>query len=545
MKILIADDEIIVRIGVKALIERIADRDGRRYEVIGEAATGKEALDILRENRPDIVITDIKMPVMDGLQLIRHAANMDKRIKFIVLSGYDDVHLVKEAMKLGAMDYVIKLDMDQELLGAVLASASRAIEEERNLADRKDQAEMVLRENLNVLRQNFLRTLIHRKESAQLDLDLENRPEWSGLDLDFSDYRCLVIELYDSRRGRQEDEDGGRLFNLSFTSIVDDILNEQFAAYSFEIGEHRMASIISGSRKNASGRLADLQPMFHETLERVLRMLREYFDIDAVVGVSGGLCGLKRLSAGYRMCLAAVRHSFYAGLNQVIYFDNIGGEQEDRVDPAVIHQWKERLLTSVELRDIEAAGEVLGDVIRLLETRRLPRERTLDLCYELTYLLINKTDESVFGALVEEGETVFAKIQRFRTLPDITDWFSALRKALSDYWGEDRGGHARHIVRKAEQVIRERYREHITLKDLAEELYISPGYLSNVFRKVTGTTVTDYINDVRIRQAQKLLNEGKYKVYEIAEMVGFSSSNYFIRVYKAKTGVTPRSRHFS
>lgn len=530
MKILIVDDEVIVRIGLKSLIEK----DGNKYEIIGEASNGKDALNFMASNTPDIIITDIKMPVMDGLQLIRSVRNMNIQIRFIVLSGYDDFHLVKEAMKLGAVDYIIKLDMQQDLICEILASLSVEMEEKHKFADQKEETELYLKENLGALRQNFFSQLIRGHVDEKLDF--EHRLELIDLNIDVTEYVCIVFELMDIGEKKNIDDEYTKLFNLSLTSIVNDIINEEFTGYTFEEDHQRIVSIVSWEDKKQK---INLKELFHEMLERSMQMLIEYFDVTVSVGVSNRCNHLKELSRGYSECSIAIRHSFYRGVNQVIYFNEVG-EKIVSVDHTNFQLLKGKLINGTELRDMDTIDQVIDDIVCLFQSHNVSRENTLDMCYEITYLIIDKVDDSLIDMMVGDGGVLFGEIQKLKSIFEITQWFLNLKEVLFNYLNEDTGSELGIIVQNTKKYINQHYNDQLTLKDLAAHLFISPGYLSNIFKQATGNTLTEYITKIRIYHARKLLSEGKFKVYEIAFMVGFSSSNYFCRVFKRETGASPK-----
>lgn len=126
-KVAIIDDEPLVRLGLQSMLRW----EDLGYEIVGEAANGRQGLDLIIEHNPDIVITDVKMPVLDGLEMMRLASQAGRHPKYIVLSGYDEFHLVKQAMKLGAEEYLIKLDLESEALEHALAAAREKIIAER------------------------------------------------------------------------------------------------------------------------------------------------------------------------------------------------------------------------------------------------------------------------------------------------------------------------------------------------------------------------------------------------------------------------------
>ncbi|NLJ75605.1 MAG: response regulator, partial [Firmicutes bacterium] len=153
LKVLIVDDEAIVRIGLKSMI----DWEEHGFELIGEANDGRRALELYKEHKPDIVITDLKMPVLDGLGLIQQIKELPFPCRIIVLSSYDDFALVRQAMKLGAADYLLKLEMEPAELLKILAGFRHEILQEKETQFRQAQIEQEVKTNLSTLRRAFLK----------------------------------------------------------------------------------------------------------------------------------------------------------------------------------------------------------------------------------------------------------------------------------------------------------------------------------------------------------------------------------------------------
>lgn len=172
LKVVIIDDEALVRVGLKSMI----NWDELGYEIVGEAANGQSGLDLILKNKPDIVFIDIKMPVMDGLEMMHSVLKTNHKPKFIILSSYDEFQLVKQAMKLGAEEYLIKLDLEPEILSNALSMVREKIMIEHDKSGEAERFEKGLRENISMLREGFLSGLsidlsrIRRRTTNKLNI---------------------------------------------------------------------------------------------------------------------------------------------------------------------------------------------------------------------------------------------------------------------------------------------------------------------------------------------------------------------------------------
>ncbi len=269
-KILIVDDEIFVRMGLKMSI----DWASRGFELLGEASNGQEALEKISETPPDIVITDIKMPVMDGIGLIKEISSSYPAIKCLVLSNYDEFELVKEAMKLGAVDYFLKVTIESDKLLEALEQVCEKLDGERTAADRRRAIDQTIREHRTVIERKYYLDLVGHDgtpESLKATID--------ALGLKLYDMRgvILLLLLRDYRElleGRFQSD--RRLLEFTILNVVDELINHQSGGKIVEHSPGAYAMIVSWREPPDGSRVADLA-------ERVRRALRDYLSIEANV----------------------------------------------------------------------------------------------------------------------------------------------------------------------------------------------------------------------------------------------------------------------
>ena len=531
LKVVIVDDEALVRVGLKSMLEW----ENLGYMLAGEASNGQQGLEMIVASQPDIVITDIKMPVMDGLEMIRKASDFCSSIKFIVLSSFDEFHLVKQAMKMGVEEYLIKLELEPETLKGTLTQIREKILAEREEDDKRKRLERHLRVNKPIMREEFFKKLIGKFLLSQEEID-ETK---AYLEIDLFEERlfCVTIKVHDMHNMDQFENEDLQLFNFSVINIVDEIANDLFKGYSFKFNTGEYAAILS--LENGMEDLA-FKAKTDEMAERLIQMLKQYFNISVSIGVSCLCSGLKQIAKAYSESYEAVQNSFFKGSGKVIYYSEINPQTVGEAN-IVISNIKDNLLKAVQTNDIEAVQIIFDEIVNTFECFRISREKAYDLCCQVGYLISGNIDleEEELKEVLGYDTSLYDNISKLSTLAEIIHWMRMLQRGLCLLLTKNDEQGTNRLVAKARKYIHEHYTEDINLNDIASMFSISPGYFSTIFKQNTGMCFTDYVAEVKIAEAKKLLRESNYKIYEISEMLGYENAYYFSRVFKKITGMTP------
>lgn len=528
MKIAIIDDEPLVRLGLRSMLPW----NDLGYQIIGEATNGRQGLELIVKGEPDIVITDIKMPVLDGLEMMRLAAEAGRHPKYIVLSGYDEFRLVKQAMKQGAEEYLIKLDLEPKTLVDALAGARDKIINERGKASDSMPLHEKMTGDLHPFRESFFRQIISRP--TQPESALVEQANHLGLQLSGC-LICAVIRINNVSVLSKYEEDEVRSFEAAIRSTIDEIVNDVFSGYAFTWSQGEFVAVFSIPD---SDRVTDHRKRVASMAYRLVQVLDQYFGISVSVGISTPRERYSELAPAYFDACRAAQQSCYTGDQPVLFCSDLpsGYGEPDQVD---ISGLRETLSEAIELHDVQMIGRVFEAVIALLKQPKVSRKQAYDLCFQIAYSISGTPGlkEEGFREIVE-NKSLYEAILGLGTLAQIIDWLIGFEQRLCRLVAlEDQ--HGNRIVCKAKRYILEHYMERISLEQVASAISISPGYLSTVFRQSTGMCFTDYVTSVKIGQAKRLLKETNYKVYEVAEMLGYQSSYYFSKVFKKVVGMTP------
>ena len=514
-RVLLVDDEEDIREG----ISRKMDWLGLGFSLVGEAANGQDALELAESLRPDVILTDIKMPFMDGLELCRILTDRLPAARFVVFSGFDAFEYAKQAIQMNVVEYILK-PINADELSAVLRRLKDQLDRER--AERRNVELLRSRymENLPVLRELFYANLLdghiepgtERERAARLDIDLQGE-EWAvGLAYIGSDRRDALSTL-----------------------SVQKLLEESLTADRCRLTLYNdwVAVIVSLTE---SFTIYDLI----RVLDRVCTLAASYLGLTLTVGVGAPckeLSGMARSAAEAR---TALEYRSMVGRGQVIY---IGDLEPDGSQVLTFEEADERTLTAAvrlgseqEVRDAAAA---LAGKIR--EANPSAGQYNLFLMELVTHLM-KMTRRSGVGVEEVFGTGFSLPIQdsALPSLEELEDWCAERYLRLRTLIRRRQTDSAGQTVETAKEYIRQHYAESdLSVEKLCAYLHLSSTYFSTLFKRETGTSFTAYVTTVRMEAAAEAIRGTEEKTYLIAQRCGYEDPNYFSYVFKRHFGVTP------
>lgn len=514
-RVLLVDDEEDIREG----ISRKMDWLGLGFSLVGEAANGQDALELAESLRPDVILTDIKMPFMDGLELCRILTDRLPAARFVVFSGFDAFEYAKQAIQMNVVEYILK-PINADELSAVLRRLKDQLDRER--AERRNVELLRSRytENLPVLRELFYANLLdghiepgtERERAARLDIDLQGE-EWAvGLAYIGSDRRDALSTL-----------------------SVQKLLEESLTADRCRLTLYNdwVAVIVSLTE---SFTIYDLI----RVLDRVCTLAASYLGLTLTVGVGAPCKELSGMARSATEARTALEYRSMVGRGQVIY---IGDLEPDGGQVLTFEEADERTLTAAvrlgseqEVRDAAAA---LAGKIR--EANPSAGQYNLFLMELVTHLM-KMTRRSGVGVEEVFGTGFSLPIQdsALPSLEELEGWcaerylrlWTLIRRRQTDSAGQ--------TVETAKEYIRQHYAESdLSVEKLCAYLHLSSTYFSTLFKRETGTSFTAYVTTVRMEAAAEAIRGTEEKTYLIAQRCGYEDPNYFSYVFKRHFGVTP------
>ncbi len=534
LRVLIVDDELVVRVGIGSMI----DWNSHGFEVVGEAGEGEEALSKIRQLAPDIVITDIKMPGMDGIQLIRKIREEHGHIWVLVLSCHNDFEYVKQAMKLGAVDYILKLSMRREELLEVMENIKIQINALKERTSHENSLQRKINHNMDAIKEKFFKKVLSGNYlSAE---GLLGEAEELGIRFSKGNYGIAVMQMNNYLNEQKKAKLEPELLRYAVLNIMEEAVPKQLVMEAF--AESNDSFVMVFTFEPSVDSFAKVSKDIGDFSRHLKELVLTYLNISVSIGVCDELArDMDQLGEGHKKALKAVEHGFYYKEGRVFYSGGINYSRQ-------VHEYfdggtQKRIHGSLDAGDIEGAGGCIRELLEKAgsekdlnpgDVRRMGR-MVLSTLGQLSRLH-NMTDEEgnpLDFDLKEEDFQRADNIHRLETLVEVClqEYGDAYNKSLKGAYTEE--------IRRLLLHIEENYREDMSLEQAAAFLNVGKNYFCSIFKKETGQTFNNYFINVRMEKAKELLRTTPLKNYEVALRVGYDNFNYFSTVFKRVTGMYP------
>jgi two-component system response regulator YesN len=548
LRLVVIDDEILVRRGIISSVEW--ERYG--FEVAGEATDGKSALELIRRTKPHIVLTDIRMPHMDGLEMIRHIRAEFPETKIFILSVLDDFTTVREALRLGVIDYIPKLSMTpEELLQIVLSVKGKiAVEELATVAADPEVKPAHVEDVADTIADSVTELTGHPSEVCGAWVDNTTSYQIVKIKMD-------NIQAHASPTGHPIAWQPGRvmasLAGLWDTPLHQGAYNPGAREVPLHQGTHnpgaREASLHQGTHNpgtriwyaDEAGCLWMLVARHEDNLVEALSSWQSQLAAELLItiGISGRFQGQIHLEQAARQAETAIGRSFYYGQDGVYMWEH-QGEATHSGSSFMPKEATNAYFTALDSDHETAADEACLQLFPARINEQLPQMVVRDEVYHWVSTVSSYVKErggNLHSAL--SGVSPFEELSRLSTYPDIREWCFRLHDVLKSMLSVLHNAHRREIT-KAIDYAQMHYMLPIRVKEIAQWVHLSENYFSNVFTKETGKTFSQFLQEIRVEQAKRLLKEEEHYWTLIGEKVGFENPKYFTKVFKKYTGVTPK-----
>lgn len=535
-RVMVVDDEFLVRLGIKSLLPW----EDYGYEIVGEAENGQEALEKIEKMRPHIILTDLLMSPGDGFMLIRECRQKYPETKFVVLSNYNDFENVRRAMKLGADDYVFKLTLkDQELL-QILDEVSRKAgmeEEEKGKAD--ERTGRGTGRNRELVKAGILKNLMEARE-GYYEVSLKALTEYP-CNVDFEEpWRIITITLDDISIARCSGNFlESDLLKFAIENMINEIFEEQERKEIFQYRECDFILVLPAAEDVES---------FREIMEEEFARLRQYVQKYCGLHVSGVI---SQRSRGIRLLRERILENeqmlnrrFWSRQETLSWTENAAKAAESFPDTAESDTDAAAALESrIQEEGIEGG---LSFWETLMEERRRNcggdvrtfRESLLAL-YRVLAWYLKKSGIDMKHIMDSNGVNLETAIREYDYYEEIRESFVQLRGQYLAFGGEKQKRPCRKEIVEVKSFVQAHYSEKLSVAQIAEMTNMSESRFAHVFKKETGVSFWEYVNQVRMDQAEKLLRETDLRIGDIAERVGVDNANYFSAQFKKRKGRTP------
>lgn len=532
IKVFLVEDEMVIRRGIKNSI----DWEKEGYIFCGEASDGELAYPMIIKEKPDILITDIRMPFMDGLELCKLVKKELPNIKILILSGYDEFDYAKEAIRLGVTEYLLKPISSGKLLEA-LNGVSESIRREKEDKDlvRKYMEEM--RENTEHEKQKFFEQMIAGNLSMADALETGKKYE---MNLSAGMYNLLLFRF---TLGKENRKSGELLGEAEYA--IEKLTERLEYVFEFQRGVEGWAFLLmADNEEQMSERVKELSKDLEE-------IMKNYSTIAYFGGIGQPVARLRELEESFREAERALAARFTMELNRIISVEDIRMAQNvDTLDDIEITSSGEIEKTRTMLEKFlnNGAEDEIDEFVDVY-INELPEENLKSVLMR-QYIIMDayivmmsfcEKIEGIEGEMQAQSEELKNSMKTIQTLEEIKNYIRMLLKKIIGVRDTISGRRYSDIIEIAKDQIRKTYMsDEISLNTIAAEVGMSPSYFSSIFSKEMGKTFVEYLTEIRMDRAKELLMCSSMKTSEIGYEVGYKDPHYFSYIFKKTQNCTPK-----
>ena len=504
------------------------------FTLTGSAINGEHAIHIIENNLPDIVITDMSMPVMDGIVLVECLERKYPDIKIIALSGYDDFDYVRQSMKKGVVDYLLKHKLTSELLLATLDAARQQIRHKQQEQDDRHHTEEQLASAKEILTWEFILKLVNGelRDTEKIVKDLRRL----NINLDTKNLVVAAVELddYPIIAETYPVNERNKLLK-TFIEIARGMMNEYGKSVIAAVVDGAFVIIFSFGDINSS---AYIHNHVASMLERIKTGIRKYLNITASFGVSN-VCGyIKDLSGFYLEAQKILKERFYEGKDRILWQST--GEKANQGNYTLDLQDEKNLILLIKSLEKKSIHEYVENLFHKIQNEKVDYHFVRMTAAELFNIATRIAREAGIDFSALSRDIPFKMLQKYDTVSDIKNLILSIYDRLMDSLKTTISQKDySEITKKAVAYIHSNFAKNISLNDVAEHSGVNSSYLSHIFKGETGKGFVEYINYIRIEKARILIENGNMGLKAIVKELGFSGYNYFFKVFKEFVGMTP------
>ena len=528
-RIMIVDDEEEIRLGI---IKKI-DWESNGFIVVGDAENGQDALEKAEKLQPDVIMTDIKMPFMDGLELGKKLVELMPSTKIIVFSGCDDFEYAHKAIKINVVEYVLKPINSAELI-EVLVRLKEQLDREYNEKRNLETLYKHYIKSLPVIREQFLVGAIEGRINEE---QWHEQMEELGIDFKYKHLTVGIIqadgtlsfeENLNSFSGQKE----SALTPISIKKIVDENMGKYCKFISFI---YSGMVIVMGNFEKKEDIL-----LFIKGINEVCKVYKRIMGLTISAGIGYVYSNPSQIRFSYRTAQNALDYRFILGAGKAIYIDDV--EPDNSIQLQLDEKEERSMLNAIKISSEDEISEAIDSLFKKTEDLLLPFNQYRIYLMEIMTSLLKLVQtyafdiEEIFG----ENFNAYSYLESFNSIHEVKKWIIEKAIRINSYIKRERINSSMMLIEKAKQYIKENYSDYdVSVEKLCSKLHVSPTYFSTMFKKETGTSFVNYLTATRLEEAIKLLNTTDDKTYMIAEKVGYPEANYFSYVFKKQFGVSP------
>ena len=537
MKVFLVEDEVIIRNGIKNCI----DWEAEGYEFVGEASDGELAYPQIIELKPDVLITDIKMPFMDGIELSKLVREKLPDIKIVIVSGYSEFEYAKEAIQLGVTDYLLKPISAEKLLEAI-SKIKESIDKKKEELSVQEQYKIDMQEKTQYEKLKFFNRLVMGNMSMS---DALKQAKELNIEISAQVYNFLLFKFIEDF----ENDEVAAVLNKAF-KLVEEYFVQRTDAIIFSRGVEGWGIVLMGnSADDIMGVIEEFKVFINDIISEN-KNVRYYGALGSMVNRIG------ELKNSFHEANIIFANRFIGPYNKIFTLDDKNAENNSVKDREKIvdtigfnginsieenRQLLTKFFKNGTSDEIENFIDVYFDKFNQDDLKSIIMRQyiTMD-CYVVAVAVVKELDittDNLDLELSKMGEL----IENEHSLDKVKSYLRKLISYIIELRDDKAGNKNKDIVKEAKKYINDNYmQEDISLNTIAASVSMSPSYFSSIFRKDTGETVVEYLTKVRMEKAKELLRCSSKKTSEIGYEVGYKDSHYFSYIFKKTQKCTPK-----
>ncbi len=520
LRVVIVDDER----WIAQLIMKLIHWDDLQMELEGIFHDGATAYEEIMRKKPDIVLTDIRMPMLDGLGMIAKVQQEKFFPHFVIFSGYADFEYAQTAIKYGVLDYILK-PVDEEQLNSILLEISKQCKEEYLKVQEEEKIREKVKKSQPILEKEFLTDLIYR-ECMELD-ELEKKYYVSFPD---SNVRALCLKLDNLYKDREESTKDILLLH-NITEILKKYIQSRIEHFLLVEQPNLMIVVILNS---SDPNFVNIEFELQNWLTEIKSYVYSFEQYEVTVGISDNY-EKDNMREAVRKVFDCVNERLILGTGKIIKEKDI--ENRRIINTAeIFNSYRNAFINSIQSFNVIQMYKVVDQIYASLRQEQNIKSENY---FNLSMVIMDSCLDSYSMGNSIEKRNFEKKIRSFIRISDLNVFLKKNIRKYIEYVKDEKSQFVQLPIRRAKEYVDHHYMEKISLEEVAKHVGLNASYFSNLFKKECDKTFVNYLMEVRLNQAKELLRTTNDTIISIAESVGYTDSRYFSQCFEKVIGMKP------
>lgn len=529
-KLLLIEDEQLTREGVARFI--LNSNTG--FEVVGEASDGEQGLQLVKDTNPEVIITDIFMPKMNGLDLIENVREFNPDIKIVIISGHDDFKYAQRAIQLGVQEYILKPVLPDQIREILLKTRDELDRRKNLLLNIEDLKSRVL-ESLPILRERFFNELIAGNLKQE---QVINKLRYLDIDMTGDLFSVILLKIKNYMDISDTDVRKEDLLQYFLINIMNEVFGKNIIIYPFPVSDDQIVLIACIKQMNSQSAFITL----NQNASRIVASLQKYLNVTTFTSIGKLYSSISEIAKSYNEAAEAMTYTFSKDSGYVINYEDI--RMQNQILPRRPADLENQLVIGVKIGDRPLAVAAMERVFENYSQYAVCNPRLMKAeIFELVMVLSRSMEET--GFVMNDPANCnrmmpYDQIQKCDTLEELKKWLSGfIDTCIKEYDKVHLSRSASTVEKMKEYIHTFLHNEDFSLGEIAAKLFMSPNYLRQIFKQHTGESFVDYLTAARMEKAAILLKDKSSKVQDISEKVGYTNQRYFASCFKKFHKLTP------